>query len=91
MTALENVYGPRIWDATIAVIAEGDGEPPKRRRNVEPEYEMTLEEIGQHFGVSSERIRGIITAAMEKLRCNRDTGPILESLLDSSPWKAVRR
>ena len=68
-TALENVYGPRQWDATIALIAEGEAEAVDWPTHSDGEPDgMTLEEIGDHYGLSRERARGIIQKALWKLR-----------------------
>lgn len=69
MTALENVYGPRQWDATVAVLAEGEAEAVDYPAPSDGEPDgMTLAEIGDHFGVSSARIMQIIAKALRKLR-----------------------
>ena len=64
-TALENVYGPREWDASVAVVDEGE-EAVDRGPKDGPE--MTYEEIGDELGISVERVRQIAEGAMRKIR-----------------------
>lgn len=71
MTALENVFGPRVWSATCARVDEGDADEGHRRdvrRPKAPEYAMTLDEIGEDLGLCRERVREIIESALKKLR-----------------------
>lgn len=88
LAELETVFGPRQWDATVAVLAEGD-EALERVR--EPDYAMTLEEVGVELGVHRERVRQMQERALEKLRdYDVHNGRALQSLLDSSAWMPLR-
>ena len=77
MRALEWRYGDRQWDATVAVLAEGEAEEVDRMTPADAAPDgMTLDEIGAALaeeqgdwvGPSRERIRQIIKRAMGKLR-----------------------
>jgi len=68
MADLEAEFGPRQWDATIAVVAEGehdgaDGEPQDHDGD-------TFVTIGRDMSLSVERVRQIHDAALRKLRRN---------------------
>lgn len=71
---LESAFGPRQWDATVAVIAEGEAEEGDYA-GFEPEA-MTLAEIGQEFSLSRERVRRLIQEALAKMGCH----PIIREL-----------
>lgn len=79
MTALENVYGPRVWDATVARIAEGeaDGVDTAAAEENPDRPEMTLEEISDVLGISRWEVNRIIRSTLRKLR----EMPILQELV----------
>lgn len=69
MTALENVYGPREWTPAAARVEEGDGDGDGDEARG-GDFAMTYGEIGEAFGISRERVRGIINTALQKLLHN---------------------
>jgi hypothetical protein len=85
---LESEWGPRQWDATVAVLAECEESTPRER---DPQYEMTLAEIGVHFRLSGDRVRQIQEQALRRLRNNREVRDLLESLLDCTPWRPLHK
>jgi hypothetical protein len=70
MTALENVFGPRIWEVKTADLAEGEVENETELNSWKHECEpaMTYEEIGKEIGLSRDRVRHIEQIALKKLR-----------------------
>lgn len=71
-TALENVYGPRQWDATIAIIAEGESEEADRMTVADAEPDgASLREIADELGCSTTRVIQIISGALRKLRAKQ--------------------
>lgn len=67
VTALENVFGPRVWDASLATLAEGEADEADLSPSGDQPWAMTYEEIGEVFGVSSSRIKQIERDAFRKL------------------------
>jgi hypothetical protein len=66
-TALENVYGPREWNASLANIDEGEEDAEFRGPRADT-AEMTYREIGEELGLCSESVRRIETLAFRKIR-----------------------
>lgn len=66
MSALEEAFGPRQWDVTVATLAEG--EPDRDDLKTDPPNEKTLRVVGNELGYSVERTRQIEQRALRKLR-----------------------
>lgn len=58
----------QILDQVLSTLSEREAEILRMRFGIDQDKAMTLEEIGQHFGVTRERIRQIEGRAIRKLR-----------------------
>lgn len=63
-------FGPQQWDATLAVIAEGEGEQSDTRESGYCVDGCYLQEVADAIGLSRERTRQIEQEAMAKIRRN---------------------
>jgi RNA polymerase primary sigma factor len=96
---LEDEQTPTPWNAAVESALREDVESaldsltPREARvlmlrfGLRDGYAQTLEEVGDRFGLTRERIRQIEKEAMEKLRA-APRGPRLQSYLDASPLRA---
>jgi RNA polymerase primary sigma factor len=55
-------------EAALQTLTPREGEILRRRFGIANRHEQTLEEVGQTFGVTRERIRQVETGALHKLR-----------------------
>ena len=80
--ALERTFGPRQWDATVAILAEGEAEGVDYTTPADGEPDgLTLQEIATELGLSRGRVWQIIMCAFRKLR----THPTIRELHGLSP------
>lgn len=72
LTACSNVYGPYQWDATLALLAEGEADTVDRPKpsDYEPDG-ASIREIADECKVSTARVHHILHAAYGKLRCKK--------------------
>ncbi len=78
---LETAFGPRQWDATVAVLAEGEAEESDWPTYSDGEPDgLTFDEIGAEFGISHTRVRQIVLGALRKLRAS----PVVHELHGSA-------
>lgn len=70
MSDLVAEFGPQQWDATLAVIAEGEGEQSDTRESGYCVDGCYLQEVADAIGLSRERTRQIEQDAMGKIRRN---------------------
>ena len=68
ITALLEEANRSIIDSVLSTLSEKEGVVLRMRFGIGQEKPSTLEEIGQHFGVTRERIRQIEVKAMRKMR-----------------------
>ncbi len=52
----------------LLLLSEKERFVIERRFNLDEKYRSTLEEIGQHFHITRERVRHIESSALRKLR-----------------------
>ena len=64
---IHNSLKKALWNV-LDELSPREADVIKLRFGLEYETQYTLEEIGQHFGVTRERIRQIESKALEKLR-----------------------
>ena len=66
----------------LSMLSEREAEVLKLRYGIENGHEMTLEEIGQEFNVTRERIRQIEAKALRKLRSKSKSNKLIDFLSD---------
>lgn len=67
-TALESEAESQIIEDVLSTLSSKEASVLKMRFGIEQAKPMTLEEVGNHFGVSKERVRQIENKALRKLR-----------------------
>jgi len=70
MSDLVAEFGPQQWDATLAVVAEGEWEQSDTRESGYYVDGCYLQEVADAIGLSKERTRQIELEAMDKIRRN---------------------
>ena len=68
--ALENAFGPRQWDATVAILAEGEPEGAADHASSaddDPDG-LTLQAIAIELGLSRARVWQILMRGLDKMR-----------------------
>ncbi len=67
-------------DNILKILTDREAKVLKMRFGLQGEKEHTLEEVGQYFRVTRERIRQIEAKALRKLKQSKDSKPIKEFL-----------
>lgn len=63
-----------VFDEIISVFPERSREVAKLRYGIDIDHSFTLEEIGQKYQITRERVRQIIGEALKKIRNHKEAG-----------------
>jgi RNA polymerase primary sigma factor len=78
---LVNEANKQIIDAVLSTLSTKEADILRMRFGIGLDKAMTLEEVGQHYGVTRERIRQVENKAIRKLRNPMRTRMLREAMV----------